>query len=81
VERGVTPLYPTADGVDVAEVTLHQSASEGGEILGLLRRADERDDVVPARAQLVDEMAAEEPRRAGDERLHDRPAVSLRPMT
>ena len=79
MDDGLTTLHALADRVRVREIPLDELAAELTQLGGLVGRADERDDLVPALPKLAGHVAAYEARRASHERAHAR-SLHLRGM-
>ena len=68
----VAALHAARGSPRVAEVAGDQLAAELLELAGLLRAADQADDLVAALAQLAHDLAADEAGPSRDEDLHGR---------
>lgn len=65
MEQAIGPAHRATDGVRVGDVPGPLIHADRAELS--VRMADERDDIVPLRAQLARERASDESGRAGDE--------------
>ena len=65
------------EAADVGQVVLHELGAERRQVAGLGGVADERDDVVAAVAQPLDDGPPDEPGAAGDDDAHQEGPASL----
>src|SRR3954454_6254618 len=71
MDGGVAVLARVADDVARRQIALDERRAERFERLPLVARADERDHLVAALAQLANDVPADESGAAGDEDLHE----------
>ena len=74
MDDALDSLGCSANALGLRDVAVDELAAPGLQRLRLAAVADERADVVIARAQRVDDLRPDEPVAAGDEDLHFEPA-------